>query len=204
MAIEFVAATATPGATASVIVPARLAGDLIVIFALRTSSQLDLGTPSGYTSLYEGTSARLIYRFAPSDGGESTVTVSNAQRSVTAIYRGVNTDTPFQNVSGAGRLARTVFSIGSMPGTDPAMAKVVSMFASGGTTSILSDPPFAGFTTRAYDVSGWAGDLDASEFAGASSDTFTSTICAHSRFGLVPAEGDAPERQRSRLILTPW
>lgn len=204
MAIEFVAATATPGATSLVTVPARLAGDLIVIFALRTSAQLALGIPSGYTSLYEGTSARLIYSFAPSDGGASTVTVSNAQRSVTAIYRGVSSDTPFQNVSGAGRLSRTVFSLGSMPGTDPATAKVVSMFASALTTSILSDPPFAGFTTRAYDDNGWVGDLDASEFAGASSGTFSSTICAYSQFGLVPAEGDAPERQRSRLIMTPW
>ena len=204
MSIEFVAAVATPGATVSVIVPARLAGDLIVIFALRTSSQLDLGTPSGYTSLYAGTSARLIYRFAPSDGDESTVTVSDGQRSVTAIYRGVNTDTPFQNVSGLGRLSRTVFSVGTMPATDPAMAKVVSMFASGATTSILSDPPLAGFTTRAYGVSGWVGDLDASEFAGVSSDTFTSTICGAARFGLVPAEGDAPVRRRSPLMLTPW
>ena len=201
MAIEFVAAAATSGAAA--IVPARLAGDLIVIFALRTSSQLGLGTPSGYTSLYAGTSARLIYSFAPSDGDEGTVTVSNAQRSVTAIYRGVNTDTPFQNVSG-GRGVRTVFSVDSMPATDPATAKVVSVFASGATTSLLSDPPLAGFTTRAYDVSGWVGDLDASEFAGASSDTFAPTFCGFAQFGLVPAEGGAPSRRRSPLMLTPW
>lgn len=204
MAIEFVAAVATPGATASVIVPARLAGDLIVIFALRASSVLALGTPSGYTSLDATSATNLIYRFAPSDGDESTVTVSSAQRSVTAIYRGVNTDTPFQNQSAVGRLARTVFSIGSMPATDPAMARVVSMFASGTTTSILSDPPIAGFTTRAYGASGWVGELAASEFAGASSDTFTSSICAFARFGLVAAEGGAPSRRRSPLLLTPW
>jgi hypothetical protein len=81
--------------------------DLLVILAVNLSGSTVPTTPSGYTSLtsaqQSGSSAlTVLYKVAASTS-ETYPTITNASDSVYAIYRGINTTTPFLATSVGGQ-----------------------------------------------------------------------------------------------------
>lgn len=81
------------------------AGDLIIIVAFNSALANVPTQPAGYSTLTsgqqsaDGCAMAVFYKFATS-GSETYPTISNSTSSVYAIYRGVNTTTPFVQTAG--------------------------------------------------------------------------------------------------------
>ncbi len=188
MPISFVGASSSELASNHATVPAHLAGDLILILSVRTTSTSALTTPSGYSVLYKPLSL-LAYRFATEDSAESLVTITNTQRSVVLVYRGVD---PASMVSGSffySRSSRSTLVLSNIPQHEPRASCIVAMFVSASSTAAASvTTQLSDFNIRATNTSGVAADLFADSFAGRSIDLFTPTTSSYAFLALVPAD----------------
>lgn len=202
MAIDVVGSAS--GVSTTVNLPARLAGDLLLVAALRTSSSSQPSLPVGFTSLYAGNGARVYYQFATADSAASTVFADFTQRSIAVAYRGVDSDAPFGQTEYGNRATRSTITASAMGATDPATNLIAFLMCSNAASTDLTPPPFAGFVTERLTAQAYAGHLTAGTFAGGTATLNASTMSSWAMIGLVPAGGAAPVRRRSPLLLTPW
>lgn len=204
MAIEFVAAAATAGASNEHPIPAVQAGDLIVLLAIRTSSIVVVHTPAGYSELYAPAQSTVVaYKFAEADAAETTVKSTYSQRAVCVVYRGVNTDTPFGDSALLSRAARENLIFPALDASAPETSTIVALISSAVTDNRISTDSLTGFTNRLLEQSGASFEMQATSFAGETVALSATTTTAAVMFGLVPAD-TAPSRRRNPLFLTPW
>lgn len=91
MAIAFIDKATVAGN--SVALPSHVAGDIIVIYAYRSSSALAITKPADYTNILNGVANTnadcLAYKFAASSS-ETSGTWANAEGLIAEVYRGVS------------------------------------------------------------------------------------------------------------------
>lgn len=201
MAIEVVASASSYSSTVNV--PAVVAGDLIVLLLLRNSSSSQPTNPSGFTSLYTGSGSRLAYKVATEDAASGSVVSEFTQAAIAVVYRGVNVVTPFSATQFGGRASRSSFTVSERTETSPSASLFALLFCASDAIAALTPPPLPEFVTEMHSAAGYAGHLAASSLTGGSVTMNGSYVSTWAVLGLVPAES-SDERQRSRLILTPW
>lgn len=202
MAIEVVTTIQAPVNLISL--PARLAGDLMLISALRTATSSTSGpsVPSGFTVLAEGLRARLYYQIATENAAASTQQPNWTTNSVTALYRGVDPDDPFGTVHFGPQESRTSVSVPPVV-ADPEVALLTFMLLGVSLSSVFTPPPFSGFETGAYGVRAYAGHKESNATDGGTITLSADTMSSFAMVALRPA-GGTPARRRSPLMLTPW
>lgn len=206
MAIEFLSYAI--GSSASVTVPAVLAGDLILVISYRSNSGTITTPFSGFSSAVSASggsnSVNVMWKVAPTDAGSENVgTNIPGQRLRAVVYRGCDPDSPIGQTS-AFAASNTTPVYGEVASNTPAHGLIFgfaetqsSVPASVGTT-----PPTgmsARYSTAGLMLSDGAIETHAEESLAAG----TSGRWATALVGLVPASG-APARRRSPLLLSPW
>lgn len=124
------------------------AGDYIIVHALNTSSATIPSVPAGYTSIASasdstnGLGVVVFGKFATSSA-EAAVTATNATAGSWAMYRGVNTTTPYSNAGGQ-----------SGSGTTISYSGIVTMTQAGGasTSWAIYTAGLKSSTSQAYNV----------------------------------------------------
>ena len=203
MTIQIVgSATSIVTSSPKVSVPEVLAGDLIVLLLLRYTSSSQPANPSGFTSLYTGSGSRLSYRVAAADSQATSVTSEYTQRAVVAVFRGVNPTTPFSETQFGGRDTRASFSVAGMSSASPRASQFALLFSASDGIAALTPPPLPDFVIERHETAGYIGYVAGEALAGGVVSMNGSYVSTWAVIGLVPIT--APERQRSRLILTPW
>lgn len=202
MAIEVVTTIEAPLNRISL--PDRLAGDLMLISAVRTATNTESRpvVPSGFTLLEEGVRARIYYQIVTENAEASTQQPNSTALSVTALYRGVDPDDPFGTVHFGPQESRTSVSVPPVV-ADPEVALLTFMLLGADLSSVFTPPPFSGFETGAYGVRAYAGHKESNATDGGTITLSATTVSSFAMVALRPA-GGTPARRRSPLMLTPW
>jgi hypothetical protein len=168
-------------ATASVVLPAHQAGDLIIVFAARSaggSPETVPSLPAGWTSI--GTSqrnfwaTRVGYKMAAS-GAETSGTWTNATRITSLVYRGANPTAPIGATATAGNTTGSVVTYPALTLTDSTTPPWVVGVAGHRTADDLQNPP-AGMMNRAWNGSGFPGQVAAQDTNGGVSSWTAQTV----------------------------
>lgn len=208
MPITFVGGGSS-GSSASTVfpIPAVEAGDLILAHSIRTSSTAAIGAPEGFEVLREiSASSKVFYKFADAAAdATNSPSISSAQRHVCVVYRGVDPITPFGDAQYFGKAYASSLALNSFSASTPPADEFVFMLPSNNTPLLLSAADMSGFTQRASNVGGEAYSWPGPTFPGRTlALTSGGSIISTATFIGLIAAGGTSERQRSRLILTPW
>jgi hypothetical protein len=134
------------------------AGDIIVLTVLNTANASGPLTPTGYTLLAGGQDSthafamNVYYKFATSSS-ETAPTVTNATSLAYAIYRGVDSTTPFSGTGGQAGTGTSISYSGIVTFANPGSDWIITIgVAKGITGAVGSHPPTSNTLVTEYKV----------------------------------------------------